>query len=296
MTGKRVANSFKTLGLFVFLWVILLGLGALLSYGTGSTTWIWVFCAFGLVSTGYAYWNSTTIALRSMKAYPVTAQQAPQLYAAVEDLCGRLEMPMPTIWVAPTKNPNAFATGRDPKHAAVCCTEGILQILTPQELHGVLAHEIMHVYNRDILTASVASALGGIISSFAQIFYFAGGSRNRDQSGAQALGALLAVLIAPMAASLIQLGISRTREYSADADGAVLTGNPMALASALQKIEVATAHAHLPSNPKNDNVAAIMISSPFRSREGVSRLFSTHPPMADRIRRLEQIDRDLAGK
>lgn len=294
MLTKRVANSFKTLGLFVFLWAILLGLGALVASGTGSTTWIWIFCAFGLMSTAYAYWNSTSIALRSMRAYPVTKEQAPELYKIVGELSGRLDMPMPSIWVAPTKNPNAFATGRNPKNAAVCCTEGILELLTPDELRGVLGHELMHVYNRDILTASVASALGGVISSFAQIFYFSGGARNRDNSGAAALGSVLALLLAPMAASLIQLGISRTREYSADADGAVLTGDPLALARALRKIELATSKEHLPATPKNESVAAIMISSPFRSHQGVSRLFSTHPPMEDRIRRLEQIDRELA--
>ncbi|TWS23849.1 zinc metalloprotease HtpX, partial [Tsukamurella conjunctivitidis] len=240
-----------------------------------------------LGSTTYSYWNSDKIALRQMRAYPVTAQEQPELYRIVGELSQRAGQPMPSIWVAPTQTPNAFATGRDPQHAAVCCTEGILQILGERELRGVLGHELMHVYNRDILTSSVAAAIGGLISSIAQFLMFFGGGR-RDGEGVNPLAALATAILAPVAATLIQLSISRTREFDADEDGAALTQDPLALASALRKLETTTDHVPMQPTPANQNVAAMMIANPFRGA-GVRKLFSTHPPMAERIARLEKM-------
>lgn len=288
MGHHRYHNGLKTAGLFMALWVILLLIGGLIAQGTGNSSWIWIFALLGLASTAYSYWNSDKIALRQMRAYPVTAQDQPELYRIVAELSQRAGQPMPSIWVAPTQTPNAFATGRDPQHAAVCCTEGILQILGERELRGVLGHELMHVYNRDILTSSVAAAIGGLISSIAQFLMFFGGGRRDGQGGVNPLAALATAILAPLAATLIQLSISRTREYDADEDGAQLTQDPLALASALRKLETVTDRVPLQPTPANQNVAAMMIANPFRGK-GVQKLFSTHPPMADRIARLEKM-------
>ena len=285
--GHRYHNGIKTFGLFAVLWVILLAIGGLVAQGTGRSFWIWAFAAFGLASTAWSYWNSATIALRSMDASQVSEAERPDLYRIVSELSQRANQPMPTIWVSPTQSPNAFATGRDPAHAAVCCTEGILAILGERELRGVLGHELMHVYNRDILTSSVAAAIGGVITSVAQFLLFFGGG-NRREGGVNALAALATALLAPLAATLIRLSISRTREYDADEDGAQLTQDPLALASALRKLETTTDHVPLQPTPANENVAAMMIANPFRG-QGVQRLFSTHPPMEERIARLEKM-------
>lgn len=287
-SGRRYHNGLKTLGLFLVLWVVLLVIGGLIAQGTGNSAWIWIFAGIGLVQTAWSYWNSATIALRQMRAYPVSTEDQPGLYAIVTDLSQRAGQPMPSIWVAPTHSPNAFATGRDPEHAAVCCTEGILAILGERELRAVLGHELMHVYNRDILTSSVAAAIGGVISSIAQFLLFFGGGRNRQGGGMNALAALATATLAPVAASLIQLSISRTREFDADEDGARLAQDPLALASALRKIEGMTDRVPLEATPANENVAAMMIANPFRG-SGVKKLFSTHPPMAERIARLERM-------
>lgn len=286
--GRRYHNGLKTFGLFVVLWAILLAIGGLIAQGTGNSTWIWVFAAMGLLSTAYSYWNSATIALRQMRAYQVGPDSHPELYRIVSELSERAGQPMPTIWVAPTHTPNAFATGRNPQNAAVCCTEGILAVLGERELRAVLGHELMHVYNRDILTSSVAAAIGGIIGSVAQFMLFFGGGRNRDGGGINALAALATAILAPIAATLIRYSISRTREFDADEDGAQLTQDPLALASALRKIESVTDRVPMEPTPATENVSAMMIANPFRGG-GVRRLFSTHPPMEERIERLEKM-------
>ncbi|MDY4491615.1 MULTISPECIES: zinc metalloprotease HtpX [Schaalia] len=290
MTHRGYHNGLKTAVLLGGLWALLAAVGWIIANGTGRSIWLWLFAGLGLFQTAYAYWNSASMSLRAMNAYEVSEAQRPDLYRIVRELSDRAGQPMPSIWIAPTRTPNAFATGRDPEHAAVCCTEGILEILGERELRGVLGHELMHVYNRDILTSSVAAALGGLVTSIAQFLMFFGGGRNRDGEGGGVgvLAGIAIALLAPLAATLIQFSLSRTREFDADEDGATLTQDPLALASALRKLETVTDRAPLQPTPANQNVAAMMIANPFRGA-GLRNLFSTHPPMDERIARLEKM-------
>jgi heat shock protein HtpX len=279
-------NGVKTAALFGAIWALLLGIGAVVGQGR----FIWLFALLGVATTAYGYWNSDKIAIRAMQARPVTEAEAPAIYRIVRELSATAGQPMPRLYVSPTRAPNAFATGRNPDHAAVCCTEGILGLLDERELRGVLGHELMHVYNRDILTSSVAAALAGIIMSVAQMLmwmpFFGGNDRDRPNP----IVLLATALLAPAAAALIQAAISRTREYDADEDGATLTGDPLALASALRKIERGVQVAPLAPEPKIVNASHMMIANPFRAQD-VSRLMSTHPPTADRVARLENMAR-----
>ena len=277
--GRQHFNGLKTAALFGLLWALVLGLGSVIQGGR----YLLVFAVLGLVGTAYGYWNSDTIALRAMRAHPVSELEQPAMYRIVRELSTAARQPMPRLFVSPTAAPNAFATGRNPRHAAVCCTDGILMMLDERELRGVLAHELMHVYNRDILTSSVAAAFAGMITSIAQFLMFFGGGREREGNP---LAMLAMVFLAPVAAMLIQLAISRTREYDADEDGARLTGDPLALASALAKLDRGTQRAPLPANRDLVQVSHLMIANPFRA-EGMARLFATHPPMTERIARLE---------
>jgi heat shock protein HtpX len=281
----RHYNGLKTAALFGVLWAVLLGIGAILGAGMRSAAPIWIFALIGIGTTAYGYWNSDKIAIRSMQAYPVTEAQAPAIYRIVRELSVRANQPMPRIYISPTEAPNAFATGRNPQNAAVCCTQGILRILDERELRGVLGHELMHVYNRDILTSSVAAAVAGVITSVAQVMLFFGSG---DRRNANPLAMIAMALLAPLAASVIQMAISRTREYDADEDGSRLTDDPLALASALRKLELGVQRAPLPQDQQLVNTSHLMIANPFRGA-GVSKLFSTHPPMADRIARLEKM-------
>ncbi|MCV2395609.1 zinc metalloprotease HtpX [Actinotalea sp. M2MS4P-6] len=283
--GRRHFNGLKTAALFGVLWAVLLGIGGWLAGSSGNATFLWLFAGIGLLGTAYGYWNSSSIAIRAMHAYPVTELEAPEMYRIVRELSTAARQPMPALYISPTAAPNAFATGRNPQHAAVCCTEGILRMLDERELRGVLGHELMHVYNRDILTSSVAAAIAGMITSVAQfLLFFGGGSRNNSNP----IGALALVFLAPIAAMMIQLAISRTREYDADEDGARLTGDPLALASALEKLDAGTSRAPLPATRDLVDVSHLMIANPFRAG-GMAKLFATHPPMADRISRLRQM-------
>ena len=233
MVHRNYHNGLKTTLLLGGMWALLVCIGALVARGTGQAIWILLFAGIGLAQTAYSYWNSASLALRSMNAYPVSELERPELYAIVRELAERAGQPMPLIWVAPTMTPNAFATGRDPNHAAVCCTEGILAILNERELRGVLGHELMHVYNRDILTSSVAAAMGGLITSVAQFLMFFGATNRRDEEGGSGIFGVLGILamsiLAPIASTLIQFSISRTREFDADEDGAELTHDSVEL-------------------------------------------------------------------
>jgi heat shock protein HtpX len=235
----------------------------------------------------FSYFFSDKLALKMYRAQPVTREELPRAYAVVERMTQRIGLPMPKIYVIPTESPNAFATGRNPAHASVAVTHGILNLLTDDELEGVLAHELGHVKNRDILTSSVAATLAGAITLLARMGYwgamfggYGGGDRDRRGGG---LGALFMLILAPIAATLIQLAVSRSREYEADATGAHITGNPYALASALEKLDAYSKRLPMAASPTN---AHLFIVAPVISARDLANLFSTHPPIPKRIERL----------
>jgi heat shock protein HtpX len=280
--GHRHYNGLKTAVLLGGMSALILVVGGLIAKGTGLVIALFIALAINL----YSYWNSDKLALKSMHARPVSEAEQPAMYRIVRELSTQARQPMPALYVSPTQAPNAFATGRNPRHAAVCCTEGILQILDERELRGVLGHELMHVYNRDILTSSIAAALATAITFIANFAFFFGGSSDEDRPNPIAMIAF--AILGPVAAGVIQMAISRTREYDADEDGAKLTGDPLALASALRKLELGTRQLPLPPERELVNTSHMMIANPFRG-EGMAKLFSTHPPMAERIARLESL-------
>lgn len=237
----------------------------------------------------FSYFYSDKLALAMYRAQPVTREELPRVYQVVERMTQRIGLPMPKIYVIPSDSPNAFATGRNPKHASVAVTQGILNLLNDDELEGVLAHELGHVRNRDILTSSIAATLAGAITMLARMGYWAslfggygGDSRDRERGGG-GLGALFMLILAPIAATLIQLAISRSREYEADATGAHITGNPYALASALEKLDAYSKRLPLQASPSN---AHLFIVQPLLSGRDFASLFATHPPIPKRIERL----------
>ena len=240
-----------------------------------------------LAMNGWAYWNSDKMVLRMHNAQPVTRASAPDLVGLVEGLARRAELPMPAVYVLETSQPNAFATGRNPENSAVAVTRGLLQSCDPEELAGVIAHELGHIKNRDTLTMTITATLAGAIGFLAQFAFFLGGGRdNRNPLGA--VGTLLVMILAPLAAMLVQMAISRTREYSADRAGAMICGQPLWLARALQRIEqLARGVVNEPAE-RNPASAHLFIVNPLRMG-GIDSLFRTHPPTADRVRRLHEL-------
>ncbi len=274
-------NTLKTTFLLTGLTLILIFAGMYFGGNNGAL----IALAIAAAMNFFSYFYSDKIALAMYRAQPVTREQLPRAYEVVERLTRRAGIPMPKIYVIPTESPNAFATGRNPQHASVAVTHGILQLLNDEELEGVLAHELGHVRNRDILTSSIAATLAGAITILARMgFWFGmfGGGGDRDREGG-GMGALFMMILAPIAALLIQLWVSRTREFEADASGAHLTGNPYALASALEKISAASRRVPLLASPSS---AHLFIVAPLLSGETLASLFSTHPPIQKRIERL----------
>ena len=273
-------NTFRTFVLMLLLTLILVWAGGALGGQSGAL--------FALVMAGVmnfaSYWFSDKIVIKMYRGQEV---HSGQLFDVVQELCQRNNLPMPKVYMLPQATPNAFATGRNPQHAAVAATEGILQVLSRDELMGVMAHEMAHVQNRDILIGSIAATVAGAISWLAHMAQWAmifGGSRDEEDSNPLALIGMM--LLAPIAAMLVQMAISRSREYQADATGAKLCGNPLGLANALRKLDSANRQA--PMRQVNEATAHMFIVSPLRGG-GLAGLFSTHPPMAERIRRLESM-------
>jgi len=278
-------NQFKTAFLVVALTVLLVLVGQLWMGTTGMV----LFLGIAIVMNGVAYWYSDRIALASAQAQEVAPVDAPMLYRLADRLAVQYGVPRPRVYVSPDPSPNAFATGRNPSHAAICVNQGLLRILDERELYAVLAHEFGHVHNRDILISSVVAVLAGaitMIANLAQWTMWMGGS-DRDSRGSNPLGLiglLLTIILAPLAATLVQLAVSRSREYEADATGARVSGDPLALASALRRLE--SIDRVNPSPVAQPAFAHLYIVNPLAGG-GFSSLFSTHPPVEERIRRLE---------
>lgn len=279
-------NTLKTLILFSVLTAIFMFVGGLI----GGYYGMLIALLFAVVMNFSAYWYSDKLVLRMYNSREVDERQAPELFGIVRELARIENLPMPRIYIIPEQTPNAFATGRNPQNAAVAVTEGILQLLNREELIGVLAHELGHVKNRDILVSTVAGTMAGAISMLAQFAYFLPFGSSDDDDGVNPFVALLGLIFAPIAAMLVQLAISRSREFGADETGALTTKNPMALASALRKLE--NYSQRVPIRHRDPSTAHLFIVNPFKGAS-IAKLFSTHPSTADRVARLEAIAAQL---
>jgi heat shock protein HtpX len=279
-------NQMKTFFLMVVLTIILVALGGLIGGTSGAGIAFLVALAMNFVS----YWFCDRIVLAMYGARQVSEAEAPQLYGIVASLAQKAQVPMPRVYMIESESPNAFATGRNPEHGVVAVTTGIMRILSLQELEGVLAHEMSHIKHRDILIQSVAATIAGAITMIANwarfAAFFGGGSSSDDEGGGNIFSVIIFSMIAAFAALLIQLAISRSREYLADDGGAALSGNPMYLAGALKKLTLGVARS--PMNDANPSTAPLFIVNPF-SAKGIMSLFSTHPPIEERIKRLEEM-------
>ena len=283
-------NQFKTVALLSLLSALLISISYYIIGGSGGVVFGIIIAA---VTNLGSWYYSDKIALSAHQARPATRDEAPELYAMVEKLAAKAEISMPGVYILPTDAANAFATGRDPEHAAVAVTQGIMRTLPASELEGVIAHELSHIINRDTLTQAVAATIAGAIAFLAQILQYSmwfGGMGSRDEDGPNPLALMATLILAPMAATVIQLGISRTREFAADAGAAKLTGNPRALASALQRLEASARQMPMASNPAFEPLM-IMHAVPKQLFSG---LFSTHPTTEQRVERLLALEQELA--
>lgn len=284
-----MTSTLKTAFLLGILTLAFVFIGRLI----GGTSGMTIALILAVVMNFISYWFSDKIVLAMYRAKEVTPDQAPRLYDMVRNVAAQAQIPMPKVYVIPTATPNAFATGRNPDHAAVAVTDGIMKLLEPHELEGVIAHEIGHIKNRDILIGSIAATLAGAIGYLANMaqwaLIFGGFGGNSDDEGAGSLaGSLLLIIVAPIIAIIVQLAISRAREYKADETAARLTRRPLSLATALQKISYGAERIPLQANP---GTAHMFIVNPLRG--GLAGLFSTHPPMEERVKRLEMLSREI---
>jgi len=278
-----MGNNLKTAFLLTAMTVFLVLVGQALGGRSGAIMAFFIAAAMNF----FSYFFSDKLAIMSSGAQPVSREQLPRVYQIVERLCAKTDLPMPKLFVIPTASPNAFATGRNPEHASLAVTAGILDLLNDDELEGVLAHELGHVRNRDILISSIAATFAGAVTILARMAgwaaMFGGGGRGRDRNGGGVISAIAMMILAPIAAMLIQMAVSRSREYQADATGAHFTGNPGALASALRKMELNAVRVPMQSSPAT---AHMYIIQPLLGGMTFGSLFSTHPPTAERIARL----------
>lgn len=281
-------NQFRTLALLALLTGLLVWIGGVIGGQTGMLMGLIMAAMMNLGS----WFFSDKIALSSYGAQPVTPEQAPDLYQMVDRLAKRADIPTPGVYIIPTQAANAFATGRDPQHAAVAVTQGILQMMPADELEGVLAHELSHILNRDTLTQAVAATIGGAVSYLAQMAYWFGAASS-DDDRPNPIALLFMTLLAPIAASIIQMAISRTREFEADAGAAKLTGNPRALANALQRLEMGARQMPMEGNPA---FSPLLIINSLSGGQALAKLFSTHPATEQRIQRLLELEQKMASQ
>ena len=289
ITATRFATKTRTWLAIAGLTGLLIAIGALIGGG-----FLYVFVALAVLMNVAGYWFSDRLALRASRAQPVEPGTVPELEAMVQDLAQRAGVPTPRLYLIPSEQPNAFATGRNPQHAAVAVTQGLLQHLPPDQVEGVLAHEFAHIKNRDILVSSIAAMVAGSISAIANVLQFSllFGGDDEDSGPLGLIGTLATIILAPLAAMLLQLAVSRQREYLADATGAQLLGRGAPLADALETLERGAQAVPMAVNPATASLYAV---NPL-PRGGVSSLFMTHPPLAERIRRLRELDGELPGR
>jgi len=283
-----MGNIAKTAVLMAAITAIFVGLGQAFGGHTGAIVMLLVAAAGNL----FSYWFSDKLVLKMYKAQEVDAATAPEFYSMVQELAQRAGLPMPKVYIIHEAQPNAFATGRNPNHAAVAATTGILELLTARELRGVMAHELAHVKHRDILISTISATMAGAVAALARFALIFGGGNNRE--GSNPIAALLLAILAPLAASMIQMSISRTREYAADKGGAEISGDPLALAAALEKIEHYAHQIAMPTAEQNPTTGQMMIINPL-SAQRRDKLFSTHPNTANRIEKLQELARHMGS-